>query len=109
MSSRSVLVNAFDSIPASACDSNEIDESDQPCAKQHGHRISILHGIVTSWEHPGDRSNIEPVESRINDELTMKGEFPASIEISIPEIFKNAEQLNKSTPRGILIDLRAET
>jgi hypothetical protein len=42
----------------------------------------------------------------MNDESTMKCEFPASIEI---EIFENAEPSIKSTPRGIVIDSRAES
>jgi hypothetical protein len=44
----------------------------------------------------------------MNDESTMKCEFPDSIEIEICEIFANAEALIKSTSRGIVIDLRAE-
>jgi hypothetical protein len=44
----------------------------------------------------------------MNDESTMKCEFPASIEIEIFERFENAEPSIKSTSRGIIIDLRAE-
>jgi hypothetical protein len=44
----------------------------------------------------------------MNDESTMKCEFPASIEIEICEIFENAEPSIKSTSRGIVIDSRAE-
>jgi hypothetical protein len=44
----------------------------------------------------------------MNDESTMKCEFPVSIEIKICEIFENAEPSIKSTSRGIMIDLRAE-
>jgi hypothetical protein len=39
----------------------------------------------------------------------MKCEFPASIEIKICEITENAEPSIKSTSRGIMIDLRAES
>jgi hypothetical protein len=45
----------------------------------------------------------------MNDESTMKCEFPASIEIKIYEIFENAKPSIKSTSRGIIIDLRAES
>jgi hypothetical protein len=45
----------------------------------------------------------------MTDESTMKCEFPASIKIKICETFENAEPSIKSTFRGILIDLRAES
>jgi hypothetical protein len=45
----------------------------------------------------------------MNDESTMKCEFPASIEIKICEIFENAEVSIKSTLRGMMTDLRAES
>jgi hypothetical protein len=41
----------------------------------------------------------------MNDESTMKFEFPTSIEI---EIFENAGPSIKATSRGIVIDSRAE-
>jgi hypothetical protein len=44
----------------------------------------------------------------MNDESTMKCEFPASIEIEICRIFENAEPSIKSTFRGIMIDLRPQ-
>jgi hypothetical protein len=46
----------------------------------------------------------------MNDESTMKCEFPVSIEIEIWKlyIFENAVPSIKSTSRGIIIDLRAE-
>jgi heat shock protein HspQ len=44
----------------------------------------------------------------MNDESTMKCEFPSSIEIETREIFENAEPSIKLTSRGIVIDLRPE-
>jgi hypothetical protein len=44
----------------------------------------------------------------MNDESTVKCEFPASIEIENGETFENAEPSIKSISRGILIDLKAE-
>jgi hypothetical protein len=44
----------------------------------------------------------------MNDESTMKCEFPASIEIEIFEKVENAEPSIESTPQGIVIDLRAK-
>jgi hypothetical protein len=44
----------------------------------------------------------------MNDDLTMKCEFPASIKIEIFEIPEKAEPSIKSTSRGTVIDLRAE-
>jgi hypothetical protein len=44
----------------------------------------------------------------MNDESTLKCEFPASIKIEICEILKNAEPSIKSTSRGIVIDLTPE-
>jgi hypothetical protein len=44
----------------------------------------------------------------MNDESTIKCEFPASIEIEICEIFENPEPLIKSTFQGIMIDSRAK-
>jgi hypothetical protein len=44
----------------------------------------------------------------MNEDSTMKCEFPASIEVEIFEIFKNAERPIKSTSQGIVIDLRPE-
>jgi hypothetical protein len=67
-----------------------------------------LKGIIISESQPKYRINIEPDESRMNDESTMKCEFLASIEIKICEIFENAEPSIKSISRGIMIDLRTE-
>jgi hypothetical protein len=44
----------------------------------------------------------------MDEDSTMKCEFPASIEIEIFEIPENAEPSIKSTSRGIVINLRAE-
>jgi hypothetical protein len=38
---------------------------------------------MTSWSQPKYRINFERDESRMNDESTMKYEFPASIEVKI--------------------------
>jgi hypothetical protein len=44
----------------------------------------------------------------MNEDSTMKCEFPASIEIEMFEIPENAEPSIKSNSRGIMIDPRPE-
>ena len=91
--------------------SNEIEHSDMQHEKHDEQRISILKGIVTSESQPKYRINFERDESRMNEESTMKCEFPDSNEIEISEIFKRLEKAEpsiKSTSRGIVIDLRPE-
>jgi hypothetical protein len=44
----------------------------------------------------------------MNEESTMKCEFPVPIEIEIFERYEKAEPSIKSTFRGIVIDLRSE-
>jgi hypothetical protein len=91
MESKSVPMKAVDSIRDSELDSNEIDKSDSQYEKHDEQRISILKGILTWVLQPKYRINFERDESRMNDESTMKCEFPASIEIEICEIVENAE------------------
>jgi hypothetical protein len=93
-------VKAADSIRDSELGSNEIDESDRQYEEHNEQRISILKAIITWQSQPKYLINFE------RDESTMKYEFPASIEIEIYAIFKNAEPSIKSTSRRIVIDLR---
>jgi hypothetical protein len=63
---------------------------------------------MTSLSQPKYRINLERDESRMNEESTIKCEFPVSIEIEMCETFEKAEPSIKSTSRGIVIDLRPE-
>jgi hypothetical protein len=106
--SKRAPAKTVDSIRFSELDSNEIDKSDVQYEKHEEQRTSMLNGIITCESQPRYRINLERDESTMNDESTMKFEFPASIEIEIFEIFENAEPSIKPTSRGIAIDLRAE-
>jgi hypothetical protein len=62
--SKHVPARAIDSICVSELDSNEINERDLQYKKYDGHRMSILHGIVTLSAKP----NIKPISNLMKQE-----------------------------------------
>jgi hypothetical protein len=100
-----------DSIRDSELDSNINDESDLQSEKHDEQRISTSEGIITSSPLLKYRINFDFDESTMNDDSTLKREFPTSIEIEIFKEagrFEKAEPSIKSTSRGIMINSRED-
>jgi hypothetical protein len=103
---RRVPPKAADSIRVTEVESNETDLQFE---KHDEQRISIWFGIGTLASQPKYRIIFKRDESRMNEDSTVECEFSASIENEIFEMPANAEPSIKSTSRGIMIDLRAES